>query len=136
MVHKWMIKVGIQPGNLLPLGIVFFLIITWLYTTILLQQYKYPELLEHKVWRKLPILVTIVSLLSLVGFIILATMGSLLDWIDQAHWTIYILLTWALILYYFFIMSLVYMFSDNRKQVIHHTYAWSLGLLLVITFIF
>lgn len=135
MLYNWFDQ-GIKPGNYsLPFGILFFLVITWMYTMMLLQQQKHPSFLDHKLWRRMPIIITIVSVLSLIGFIILVTMGPLMDWIDQGKWLIYIIFIYVIMLYYFFVMSLVYMLSDNRNRVIHQTYAWSLGLLLVIIFI-
>jgi len=137
ILYKWFDQGGIQPGNYsMPFGILFFLVITWIYTMMLLQQQKHPAFLDHKRWRKMPIIITIVSVLSLIGFIMLVTMGPLMNWIDQGKWIIYVIFIYVIILYYFFVMSLVYMLSDNRNHVIHQTYAWSMGLFVMIMFIF
>lgn len=139
LLNKWGNQIIMQTLNVTSmyiLGVLIFLFVSWIYTMIYFQQQKYPRLLEHKNWRYLPIFVTVISLLSLVGFIILVTIGPLLEWVEQSNWVIYIIFGYFIILYYFFIMSLVYKFSDNRNQVVHQTYIWALGLLIVIAFLF
>src|SRR5690625_6122070 len=80
ILYKWFDQGGIQPGNYsMPFGILFFLVITWIYTMMLLQQQKHPAFLDHKRCRKLPIIITIVSVLYLIGFIMLVTMGLIMN---------------------------------------------------------
>jgi len=92
--------------------------------------------MKHRVWKFIPIILFFVGVLSIVLFIILVTMGPFLNWLEKGSLLLYPLLIYTMILYFFFIISLVQRFSTNDENILHQAYGWSLGLLIVIAFIF
>src|SRR5690625_3052311 len=127
---------AVNSKSLYILGGIFFLVITWIYVTFYFQYKKHPKLLEHKIWRYMPVVIFLVGLISMILFIILVTIGPFLDWLGQGSWFLYIILVYAMILYYIFIITVVQKFNENKQNVFHLSYTWALGLLIVIAFLF
>lgn len=91
--------------------------------------------MKHNIWRVMPKILVAVGIISMIIFIIFVTIGPLLEWVEQGSWLMYLMMGYATILYYIFIMSIVYKLSDSKRHVIHHTYAWALGIIVVMAFI-
>jgi|SRR5690625_1838775 len=139
ILDDWMHKnavVGVNSYSRYVIGGMFFLFITWIYITFYLQYKKYPQFIKHSIWAIMPIILSSIGVLSMIGFIILVTIGPFLDWLEQGSWLLYIMFGYATILYYFFMMSLVHKMSPNKNHIIHQTYVWALALLFFLAFIF
>lgn len=112
-----------------------FLLVTWLYLMFYFQLKKKPQIMDHKVWKFMPLLVVGVLFLSMVTLMLLLMMGPMDEWVEQWRGLIYGMMMYFILLFYFFVIALVHKLSDSKDNVIHHSYLWTLGLLLIVIFI-
>ena len=124
-----------NDGTAKLIAVILFALVSWIYITFYLQIKKHPNLMEHRIWKTMPIILFIIGFLSFVVFLILA-MTPLFDSLDQWRGLVYVIMTYSIILLFLFIMSLVHKFSESKHNVLHHTYAWTLAVLIVAIFMF
>lgn len=110
-----------------------FVLVTWLYIIFCFQLKKTPNIMKHKAWRMMPFIIIVIGLISIVMFIFCVTMGP--DWIGQWKGLLYVSIMYFMILFYFFVISIVHKLSGSNEHVIHHSYLWTVGLLLVAIFL-
>ncbi|HLR03265.1 MAG TPA: hypothetical protein VK111_11030 [Virgibacillus sp.] len=104
-----------------------------------MKQKKKRVLLEHPVWRKMPIICIVVGVLSVILFIIGGTVGSITVWIEQWRFLLYVFLVYFLFLVFLFIFSVEHKKQTaSRKTVttIHISLVWTLLMFFVLFFLF
>lgn len=112
-----------------------FLTITWLYVITGLQLRKDPKLLQSSIWRRVPIIIIILSIVSLIGVLLLMSLQGFAHWVETSKLFLYLMIIYFLTLYFYFIMSLVIKFRETKDNIIHHTYGWALFLMIIIGFL-
>ena len=117
------------------IGGIVMITISWVYVITYFQIEKYPHLLTHAIWRKMPVILFLLGICSCVIFFCLALTGSFLQWMDDWQLFLYITIVYFLMLYFYFIMSLVRKFSKATDKIIHHTFMLSLAILLLTVYI-
>ncbi|RWZ49769.1 hypothetical protein EQV77_18020 [Halobacillus fulvus] len=157
MLSKWTIY---QSGLLLCLGLIFYLselfsmnlaagpenspmlasivtsiflisIVAILYLFSYFQWKKKPGFLQHPIWRKLPIPLLILALLSVIAFLTLGVFGPLAEWTMQYRTLLYILIVYFISLLFFFVLSVVYKKIDAEKSLLNQTFMWTSLILIV-----
>ena len=99
------------------------------------QMKKVPHLIDLKIWRLMPYLVVGLLTLSTIVFLLLATIGPLIDWVEQWNGLLYVAMIYFVLLFYLFIIAMVHKWSKTKDNVIHYAYLWTVGLLLIVTFV-
>ena len=115
-----------------------FWISFFIYLIFLFEAKKGNSLFSHPIWGKMPIIVIIVSTLSLGLFTYFALNDSFMSLIAQSAWIIFPMFIFFYFLVFLFIFSLEYRrqsAKENSVKTVHLTFLWS-TLLLVGVFIF
>lgn len=139
LLNKPLERTGMFFGeeiNIYIKGGILFSIITWIYTSIYLGVEKIPFFQKIDVKKSLPFFWSLSSLTVALLFMLLIIKGPFLRWIYFGSWFLYVLWIVSLILYYFLIYMIVYRVSDQKENVLHLSYAWSLGTLFIFAFLF
>ncbi len=137
IIHFSLDRLGIPTNDnrmMYLSGGVIFITISWLYIITSLQINKKPRFLEFPVWKKIPIIIGIITLLSIFGLFTFASFDIFSELLDKWRGLLYIIIIYFIILYFYFVMSLVYRFSETKNKVIHYTYTWSLLIILITVF--
>lgn len=121
--------------SLLTAGVLIALVVC-INLIMYFQQKNYPNMLNHPIWSKMPILTFAVGFISIVLFLSLGTFGPLMEWIDHIRWLLYLLAIYFVWLFFLFVMSIIVKVKRTKAHVLDLTFGWTCIILLVTIFIF
>lgn len=110
-------------------------LVACIYVIMFSQYKKSPNMLNHSIWSKMPMILFAVGFISIVLFLSLGTFGPLLDWIEHIRWLLYVILIYFIWGFFLFVMSIIVKIKGSQNQVIDLTFVWTCLILLVSIFI-
>lgn len=130
-LHFRLSAVGMLDGSVLLLLGFFIGVITYCYVMVGLAFAGRKDLLEHPIWRKMPLLTLG---LAVVSFILFVFLFMYFYNNDLGNPFVFLLgIVYFVIVYFLFILAMVYFFSEQKEKVVHRTYFIAI-LLVVLAF--
>lgn len=113
-----------------------FIIVSWVYCFLFLELKKKPNILEKKVWNRMPFILLVVGFFSICIFIGLGAFGPLFLWVESWRFLIYLFIIYFITLYYIFILSVFLYNKKSSKSTLSYSYVLTLSSLMIFLFLF
>lgn len=127
-------EVAVFLQRLLPMGFILS-IASWIYLLFYAQLQKHPEMLRHRIWKKIPIFLFILGLLSIFAFLMLGFYGPLMQWARDFRWLNDVFITYFIFLLFLFVLSVVRKDISSDHKTVHVSFLWTVAILVAVIFL-
>ncbi|MGF2616170.1 hypothetical protein FZC84_00135 [Rossellomorea vietnamensis] len=118
--------------------VIVVLVMTAIYLIFLFEAKKDSPVFRHRIWLRMPAVLVVAGVLSVILFILGGTIGPLMEWVSQWRFLLYIFLIYFLLIIFLFIFSIEHKRQKGTQTVektVHISFVWTLVLLFALFFL-